>query len=137
MNKRERCIKGVTLIELLVVIGILSVMAAIAFPAYTAQVQKANRMDAKRILTQIQSAYERYYVENNNVYPTVNITGAYSILSLGTPPSSNFYTFSATTTTSGYTLSATATGTQASDTTCTNFSLDNLGNRSATNTTCW
>jgi type IV pilus assembly protein PilE len=129
--------KGVTLIEMLVVIAILAVMSAIAFPAYTAQVLKTNRMDAKRILMQIQTAYERYYVENNNVYPTVGITGTYSALSLGTPPSSSNYTFSASASGTSYTLSATTAGAEVADTDCTNFYLDNLGNRTATSSTCW
>ena len=131
--------KGVTLIELMVVIGILAVMSAIAFPAYTSQVLKTNRMDAKRILSQIQTAYERYYVENNNVYPTVSISGTFSALSLGTAPTSNYYTFSPTVNSSGtsYTLMASTQGSELSDTTCTNFYLDNLGNRTATSSTCW
>jgi type IV pilus assembly protein PilE len=131
-------LKGVTLIELLVVVGILAVISAIAFPAYTAQVLKTNRMDAKRILSQIQIAYERYYVENNNVYPTVGISGTFSALSLGTQPSSSYYTFSATVSSgTSYTLTASAQGSELTDTTCTNFYLDNLGNRTATSNNCW
>jgi len=129
--------RGINLIELMVVIGILSIIAAIAFPAFTTQVQKTNRMDAKRILLQMQTVYERYYNENNNAYPTIGITATYSALSLGNPPSSSYYTFSATQTQSSYTLSATATGNQASDTSCTNFYIDNLGNQSATSSNCW
>lgn len=139
INAPLRHPKGVTLIELMVVLAILAVIAAIAFPAYTSQVVKTNRMDAKRILMQIQTAYERYYIENNNVYPTVGITSTYSALSLGTPPTSNYYTFSATTNAgaTSYTLSATTAGSEVTDTTCTNFYLDNLGNRTATSSTCW
>lgn len=138
MKTPLRSLEGVTLIEILVVVSILAIMAGIALPAYNSQVLKANRMDAKRILTQIQSVYERYYMENNNVYPTIGITATYSALSLGTPPSSNYYTFSATTTsTSSYTLSSSAAGSELSDTTCTNFYLDSLGGRTATSNTCW
>jgi len=136
--------RGVNLIELMVVIGILSIIAAIAFPAFTSQVLKSNRMDAKRMLMQIQSAYERYYNENSNAYPTLaSITAVYTALSLGTPPASSFYTFTApTTTTTSYTLSASVTGNQVADTTCTNFYLDYLGGQTSTNnaaasTSCW
>jgi type IV pilus assembly protein PilE len=133
----QNIMKGINLIELMVVLAILSIIAAIALPAYNAQVLKTNRMDAKRILMLVQEAYERYYVENNNAYPTLGITAAYTSLSLGTPPSSNYYTFSATTSSNtSYTLTATATGNETADS-CTSFYLDNLGNRTASASGCW
>lgn len=135
--------RGVTLVELMVVIVLIAIISAIAYPSYTAQVLKANRMDAKRVLMQIQSAYERYYVEQSNVYNTNantlgNVTDTYSSLGL-TPPTSSFYTFSCPGCTSGtaYTLRATASGQQASDTDCLTLQITNTGARTATSTTCW
>lgn len=51
---------GFTLIELVVAIGIVGILAAIAYPSYTEHGMKARRADAKAGLLDLQMAEERF-----------------------------------------------------------------------------
>ena len=44
MQTRQR---GLTLVELMVVVAVMAIIATIAYPIYTNQVQKSRRADAK------------------------------------------------------------------------------------------
>ncbi|HSO83285.1 type IV pilin protein [Thiocapsa sp.] len=51
---------GFTLIELLIVIGVIAILATVAFPAYQDQIRKARRTDGKTALLGIAMAQERF-----------------------------------------------------------------------------
>ena len=147
---------GFTLIELMIVIVVISVLAAIALPSYQSSLQRARRADAKVGLTQaaqfLERAYSSYNCYNVDVTATTPACGATSATvttSLGTlrnapTTGSANYTIQVSAVASGsYTLTATRTGKQASDT-CGNFTLDNTGvqglssnGSSSTVQTCW
>lgn len=55
---------GFSLVELLVVIAIVSILAAIAIPAYDGYLQKGHRADATTMLIRVRLAQERYRAEN-------------------------------------------------------------------------
>lgn len=55
---------GFTLIELMVVVAMIAILAALAVPAYQDFVRKARRADAKRDLTALQLAQERWRANN-------------------------------------------------------------------------
>ena len=59
MNKRLS--KGFTLIELMVTVIILSIIVAIAYPAYTNYTTQTRRSDAQVALTQTANRLEKYF----------------------------------------------------------------------------
>lgn len=71
--------KGFTLIELLVVIVILGILAVIVIPKFTGSTADAKNAANKTNVATIEAAAERYYVEHNDDYPTIEelVDGGY------------------------------------------------------------
>jgi type IV pilus assembly protein PilE len=59
-----KCGSGYTLIELMVVLAIVSLLAALAFPAFQQYVIKGKRAQAQAALMQLMQQQERYYTQN-------------------------------------------------------------------------
>lgn len=55
---------GFTLIELMIVMGIVAVMAAIAFPYYTDYIRKSRRVDGENALMEAAQKQEVFYARN-------------------------------------------------------------------------
>jgi type IV pilus assembly protein PilE len=130
--------KGFTLIELLIVIAIISILVAVAYPAYSHHVIKARRVEAQVALWDLATRMEQYYSENNHSYKNANLTE----LKVNETTANNFYTLAITgITPTAYVLVAKPLGVQAEhDTTCATLTLNQLGQKSATGTTpteCW
>lgn len=140
MQGKLTVVKGFSLIELMIAVAIVTIIAAIAYPAYTDQVQKNNRSDAKVALMQLSQAMQRLYTEENSyisatlggggIYPSTSPEGYYTL---------SISDLDATT----YTLTATpvAGAPTAKDSKCTSFSLTSTNIKSATGTLsaakCW
>ncbi len=77
---------GFSLIELMFVVAIVGIIAMVAIPSYTKQIQKNNRAVAKARLAQAAQLLERFYSDNNSYY--VNTSGSPCVLSVGTGASS-------------------------------------------------
>jgi len=150
--KKNR-INGFTLIELMIVVVIIGILAAIAFPSYRDSVRKTNRSDAKVALTRAAQMQERRFTEQGSYSNSIGDIGGntspegwYSIAVVAsntaacTSTDSNGYTKYLC-----FTVTATATGGQADDTTCATLSLDHTGAKTSADnssppvatTNCW
>lgn len=129
---------GFTLIEILIAAILIAILAAILTPAYRNYILKGNRSDAIRSLQNTQILEEKYRV-NNTTYGTLANLGMST--SAGNSIGGLYTITIPTNTTSSYTLSAAAIGTQASDTACTNFTITYANGTttlsSAPQTDCW
>jgi type IV pilus assembly protein PilE len=143
---------GFSLIELMVVVAIAAILAAVAFSSYRTSVLKSHRTEAKTALLDLAGREERYYNANNNTYTLTQAGLGYGTAGNMTNVSvgSGYYQVSvtnvnaATTTTAAtYLITATAVGQQTQDAACATFSVNNLGQQTATgtdpnpNVDCW
>ena len=91
--------KGFTLIELMIVIAIIGILAAIAIPNFVSYRQKSFNSAAQSDLKNAVTAQEAYYVDEDTYsdYATLGVTGWEQTAKV---------TFSATGSTTGYTMTA-------------------------------
>jgi len=149
LSSRQR---GLTLVELMVVVAVMAIIATVAYPMYTAQVQKTRRADAKIALESIAMAQERFYTVNG--FYTDDYTDLYTgTLAAGAgldwpctaadecDTDRGYYTVTIahTTNTQDFTATADNIGSQASDGDCALFTINQQGVKTATGggTNCW
>jgi type IV pilus assembly protein PilE len=124
VRPRER---GFTLIELLITVAIVAVLASLAYPSFMGAIRKSRRVEAFDMTTRIQQAQERWrgdhsaYTTDLSPAPTglgvsttatsVTTPNGYYQLSVAVPAGAGAA--------SGYTITATAAGSQTADTQCT------------------
>lgn len=127
--------KGFTLTEVLIVIGMVSILAAIAIPAYANYVRRAARADAQMALMDVAQYMERVYSECNNytlrdasTTPpcTTTVTGLPSIMTKSPREGTPRYTISLSAQ-AAQTYTIIATPLYADD--CGTFRLTNTGTR--------
>ncbi len=129
---RAQC--GLTFFELILVVGIVLILATIAFPSYESYLQSARRSDAMTALVNFAQRAERHFLENGS-YEAIS-TDMYTDTS-----HEGYYTLSVTTTETTYLLRATPVGAQENDTKCGEFTLNEQGEKGITGTdtveNCW
>ena len=139
----RRMATGFTLVEVIIVVLIISVLAAIAYPAYQDSVVKTRRGAAKSCLLEAETFMQRYYTTNLRYDRTLaavpvvlppcgagtDVTNHYAVALTAVAPRT-------------YTLTATPQGLQlAKDTDCGTLSVNSLGVKtksgSGTLDYCW
>lgn len=129
--------RGFTLIEMMIVVVILAILAAIALPSYQKYVLRSHRAEGQALLSEAAARQERYFAQNNTYASTSTALNLASYLA-----GVQYYSLAiSNVTASTYTLTATATGSQARDSECLTLTLDQAGTRGASGTgtasTCW
>lgn len=133
--------QGFTLIELMIVLAIIGILAAIAYPSYTEQVNRGRRADAQSVLLQASQFMERYFVNNNSYSGAILPTGFLTAPS-GAPAGEQNYDITVTIPTAGTSYQLTATprsGGPNDGDKCGNFIITNTGQKSVSTsaTDCW
>ena len=138
MKARE--IKGFTIIELMITVAIIGILASIAYPSYQESVYKSRRADGKGALLGLANAMERHYTQANTYQGAGSPgTGAPSVFATQSPTGGGaaFYLLTIeVSTVNTYTLRATPTGAQVSDS-CGNLELTHTGAKSPSTAGCW
>ncbi len=136
---------GFTLIELMIVVGVVAILASLAFPAYSTFVRQSNRTDATRTLQLAAQSLERCY-SRRFTYVGCNVNGALMNNGSTMQTPKQFYTVTFTIPDAqDYTLTAVPVqAPQTSDSPCVQFTLSSTGtqaaldNHASPNTkTCW
>jgi len=148
---KQRRVAGFTLIELMVTLVVAAILISIAVPAYQTQVRKSRRTEARNAVMDLAAREERYY-SVNNAYTNVALELGYgtdNAVITGRPIGSGYYTVSVKLIApqpaatppirAGFTITATAVGTQLKDTPCQTFAVDDVGTQTSTPsaTECW
>ena len=136
---------GFTLLELMITVAIITILTLIAVPLYLNQVRESRRTDARTAALDLAGREERYFA-TNNAYTTTATDLGYA--SLPSNVGSGYYSINVSEPSGNQTFLVTVTPvaatSQAADTTCAQFTVDQLGQQAAQNSsgvdetsTCW
>jgi type IV pilus assembly protein PilE len=139
----RRAARGFTLIELMIVVGVVAILAAIAYPAYTDAVRKGRRGQAKADLMELSQLAERWKTVNNT-YVGFGSPGGGGVLNgeMGRSPrtGAQFYSVSIAATATTFTLTATpGSGSDQANDGCGALSINQAGAKTKTGSKadCW
>lgn len=133
-NRHER---GMTLIELMIVVVVVAILASIAIPSYRSSVIRSGRSEAQTALLQVQTAQEKFYLQNNAYAASVTAAPPGGLGLTGTSESGT-YDIAVALGAGGAAQSFIATATpvigrgQDQDTQCVQLTINESGVRTAT-----
>jgi type IV pilus assembly protein PilE len=136
-------VRGFTLVEVIIVVLIISVLAAIAYPAYQNSVVKTRRGAAKSCLLESELFMQRFYTTNLRYDQTLaGVAVALPACTAGTAVTNHYNVTLGGLGARAYTLTATPQGLQATkDTYCGTLSINQLGTKTKSGTEtldyCW
>jgi type IV pilus assembly protein PilE len=138
--RAPRAAVGMTLVELMVTVGIVGILAAIAYPSYQRYVARTHRNAASACLSQYAQFMERYYTANLTYVDAEPVLPCRQENSLDDRYEITLRDDSATA--NEYILDATPVGVQATiDAECGTLTLNQIGARTvsgdAGTATCW
>lgn len=125
--------RGFTLIELMMTIAILAILVSIAYPGYIAYIQRARRAEATSSLAVTAQQLERCYTAFNSYTIADGCNPPPDLYPAATTDYQHYRVAITGRTATAYILTATplAGSPQASDSTCTSFGMNQLGQRCA------
>lgn len=121
---KKNSLRGFSLIEVMVVVVIVGILASIAYPSYIDFVTKSGRSEGVVAVMKVANLQEQYYLDNRTY------TSDMTELGLATPfiTEHGYYSVASVGTSSSFTITATAKGSQASrDPICTIITITSAG----------
>lgn len=137
MNSRHT--NGFTLIELMIAVVIVGILAAVAFPNYSAYMRDSRRADCKAVMLSAANALERRFSIENRYPDEEDDPDPIAAFSCPIGGGAATYELELDVPDGGasFTLTATPTGSQTDDR-CGTLTVTNTGARDADGTgTCW
>lgn len=131
--------RGFTLIELMIVVAIVAILAAIAYPSYTRYVLRTYRAQAKADMLEYAGQAERFHTINNTYVGFKLAGGATSVSSPREASSARYTVALSKQAASTFTLTATPSGAQLSDS-CGTLTINQANVKTASGGTladCW
>lgn len=152
LSPHASSMSGFTLIELMVTVVVAAILFSIAIPSYLNQIRESRRTEAKTALLDLAGREETLF-STQNLYSAVPTTVGYTGGAFPVTVGSGYYTVTvvvpnpaAPAAQPSFIITATpvAGTSQAKDTACQSFSVDQLGNQTALNSggadnsaACW
>ena len=141
-SAKRRAALGFTLVEMIIVVLIISVLAAIAYPAYQDSVVKARRNAGKACVMEASQFLERFYTTNNLSYVGGDAAWLAIGCAAGTDVTNHYNVRPVVAGARAYTVTAAPLGRQlAKDTQCGTIGINNTGVKTKTGTEsvdfCW
>lgn len=94
--------RGFTLIEVLVVIAIVAILSTVAYPSYSAFVQRGKIAEGTSTLADARVRLEQYFQDNERRYTTISGGNVCGVV----PAATTYFTYSCTATDTTYTVTA-------------------------------
>ena len=140
-TKKKKRVAGFTLIELMITVGVIGILAAIAYPSYKDYVTRAKRADGKAALLKAQLAQEKYRANNSNYSSDLSVLGFTAAADTKFYSTDKHYEIAISGTPTATTYAINAAPSDFTDSKCETLGINQDGDKSVTGTdtvaNCW